>query len=73
MNVESYQNRRGGERYYQNRRGGETEELASRMLMIQNKRFYLDVKENPRGRFIKIAEVTNESISLFFCVFITWL
>ncbi|XP_003375758.1 PurA ssDNA and RNA-binding protein [Trichinella spiralis] len=27
------------------------------MLQIQSKRFYLDVKENERGRFIKIAEV----------------
>ncbi|KRX72802.1 Transcriptional activator protein Pur-alpha [Trichinella nativa] len=36
---------------------GEEQELASRMLQIQSKRFYLDVKENERGRFIKIAEV----------------
>ncbi|XP_042194579.1 transcriptional activator protein Pur-beta-like [Callorhinchus milii] len=35
----------------------ETEELASRRLDIQNKRFYLDVKQNARGRFLKIAEV----------------
>jgi len=33
------------------------EELDSRSITIQNKRFYLDVKQNPRGRFIKIAEV----------------
>lgn len=33
------------------------EELASRTLQIQSKRFYLDVKQNRRGRFIKIAEV----------------
>lgn len=39
-------------------RGGvEEEELATRTLQIQAKRFYLDVKENRRGRFIKIAEV----------------
>jgi hypothetical protein len=25
--------------------------------MIQSKRFYLDVKENNRGRFVKLAEV----------------
>jgi hypothetical protein len=36
---------------------GEEEELASRSLQIQSKRFYLDVKQNRRGRFIKIAEV----------------
>jgi len=35
----------------------EEEELASRTLQIQSKRFYLDVKENRRGRFLKIAEV----------------
>lgn len=33
------------------------EELASKMVQIQSKRFYLDVKQNARGRFIKIAEV----------------
>ncbi|KFD65351.1 hypothetical protein M514_08200 [Trichuris suis] len=33
------------------------EELASRMLQIQSKRFYIDVKQNRRGRFMKIAEV----------------
>jgi len=33
------------------------EELASKTLQIQSKRFYLDVKQNKRGRFIKIAEV----------------
>lgn len=32
-------------------------ELASKMLQIQSKRFYLDVKQNRRGRFLKIAEV----------------
>jgi hypothetical protein len=33
------------------------EELASKTLQIQSKRFYLDVKQNKRGRFIKVAEV----------------
>ena len=37
--------------------GGGEEELATRTLHIQSKRFYLDVKQNRRGRFIKIAEV----------------
>lgn len=32
-------------------------ELASKQLQIQSKRFYIDVKENKRGRFIKLAEV----------------
>ncbi|XP_007956074.1 transcriptional activator protein Pur-beta [Orycteropus afer afer] len=35
----------------------ETHELASKRLDIQNKRFYLDVKQNAKGRFLKIAEV----------------
>ena len=38
------------------------QELASKMLQIQSKRFYLDVKQNRRGRFIKVAEVKG-----FFC------
>ncbi|XP_014681761.1 PREDICTED: transcriptional activator protein Pur-beta-like isoform X2 [Priapulus caudatus] len=33
------------------------QELATKMLQIQSKRFYLDVKQNKRGRFIKVAEV----------------
>ena len=37
--------------------GGQEEELATKMLQIQSKRFYLDVKQNRRGRFMKIAEV----------------
>lgn len=32
------------------------QELASKTLRIQNKRFYLDVKQNRRGRFVKITE-----------------
>lgn len=35
------------------------QELATKMLQIQSKRFYLDVKQNRRGRFIKVAEVTS--------------
>ncbi|XP_056146609.1 transcriptional activator protein Pur-beta [Lampris incognitus] len=45
----------GGFRHFQ--REQETHELASKRLDIQNKRFYLDVKQNNKGRFIKIAEV----------------
>ncbi|KAM6944576.1 transcriptional regulator protein Pur-beta [Lycodopsis pacificus] len=45
----------GGFQHYQ--REVETQELASKRLDIQNKRFYLDVKQNAKGRFIKIAEV----------------
>jgi len=32
-------------------------ELASKMLQMHSKRVYLDVKQNSRGRFIKIAVV----------------
>lgn len=35
------------------------QELASKMLQVQSKRFYVDVKQNNRGRFIKLAEVSK--------------
>merc|ERR1711892_324003 len=35
-------------------------DLASRTLNLESKRFYLDVKENQRGRFIKIAEISAD-------------
>jgi len=38
------------------RQGGETE-LATKSLQIQSKRFYIDLKQNRRGRFMKIAEI----------------
>lgn len=38
---------------------GETE-LATKMIQIQSKRFYLDVKQNRRGRFIKVAEIAAD-------------
>ncbi|GAV08029.1 hypothetical protein RvY_17787 [Ramazzottius varieornatus] len=34
-------------------------ELDTRIVQIQAKRFYVDVKENRRGRFIKLAEVST--------------
>eukprot|EP00057_Strongylocentrotus_purpuratus_P006848 XP_011661322.1 PREDICTED: transcriptional activator protein Pur-beta-like [Strongylocentrotus purpuratus] len=41
--------------------GDETgvQELATKTLHIQSKRYYLDVKQNRRGRFLKIAEVSE--------------
>jgi hypothetical protein len=48
--------RDSGDEQVQGQVAGE-EELASKMVQIQSKRFYLDVKQNRRGRFIKIAEV----------------
>merc|ERR1719147_32021 len=40
--------------------GGGQGDLASRTLVLESKRFYLDVKENQRGRFIKIAEISAD-------------
>nr|XP_021201809.1 transcriptional activator protein Pur-beta isoform X3 [Bombyx mori] len=37
------------------------QELATKMLQIQSKRFYLDVKQNRRGRFIKVAEIDDRT------------
>ncbi|CAN9504687.1 unnamed protein product [Ophioblennius macclurei] len=37
--------------------GNDIQELASKRVDIQKKRFYLDVKQSVRGRFLKIAEV----------------
>ena len=34
-------------------------ELTSKVLQIQAKKFFLDVKENRRGRFVKISEVVD--------------
>ncbi len=50
----------------QNQQG--EQELATKMLQIQSKRFYLDVKQNRRGRFIKVAEV-----SYCYCVMVNCL
>ena len=50
----------GDERPKQGRRRGNDsneKELATQQVTIQSKRFYIDVKENRRGRFIKLAEV----------------
>lgn len=33
-----------------------TDELATRSLRIQSKRYYVDVKQNQRGRFMKLVE-----------------
>ncbi|XP_071120992.1 transcriptional regulator protein Pur-beta-like isoform X4 [Mytilus galloprovincialis] len=47
----------GDEQQEQQGQGSGEQELATKTLQIQSKRFYLDVKQNRRGRFIKIAEV----------------
>lgn len=35
----------------------EEKELASKRLNVENKRFFVDVKQNQRGKFIKLVEV----------------
>ncbi|XP_067656051.1 transcriptional activator protein Pur-alpha-like isoform X7 [Haliotis asinina] len=47
----------GDEQQQSQAQGSGEQELATRTLHIQSKRFYLDVKQNRRGRFIKVAEV----------------
>lgn len=42
-----------------NRDERQGQELATKTIVIQSKRFYLDVKQNQRGRFIKFAEVSG--------------
>ncbi|MBN3270939.1 PURB protein, partial [Polyodon spathula] len=54
---DSGSDRGGGTGLQHFHREQDTQELASKRLDIQNKRFYLDVKQNAKGRFIKIAEV----------------
>lgn len=55
-NQGQHQGGNQGGNQQQNR--NDPQELESKTILIQNKRFYLDVKENNRGRFLKIAEVT---------------
>lgn len=52
--------------YFELGQGGQQseQELATKMLQIQSKRFYLDVKQNRRGRFIKVAEVVHMSFKI---------
>lgn len=55
--------------FYHNRTGQHgqqsEQELATKMLQIQSKRFYLDVKQNRRGRFIKVAEVNVRTTIIY--------
>lgn len=41
------------------RQRSEEVELLSRELRVEQKRFYFNLKENSRGRFLKIAEVSG--------------
>ncbi|KAL9248426.1 hypothetical protein vseg_021750 [Gypsophila vaccaria] len=38
-------------------------ELISKTLQVEHKLFYFDLKENPRGRFLKISEKTSSTRS----------
>ena len=33
--------------------------LTSRKIQVERKQFYFDLKENPRGRFLRITEDVN--------------
>nr|KAJ0223392.1 hypothetical protein LSAT_V11C200068260 [Lactuca sativa] len=39
--------------------GGNDVELLSKTLQVEHKLFYFDLKENPRGRYLKISEKTS--------------
>ncbi len=39
--------------------GNQEVELMTTELRIENKRFYFNLKENQKGRFLKIAEVSG--------------
>jgi len=47
----------------------DTKELATKSLYIQSKKFYIDMLENSRGKFIKISEVIF--IIIYECELIT--
>lgn len=54
--------------------GGSDRELMSKTLQVEHKLFYLDLKENPRGRYLKISEKTSASRSTIIVPFngISW-
>lgn len=54
---QKYHGMEQGSEYDSGQQGQIEQELATKMLQIQSKRFYLDVKQNRRGRFIKVAEI----------------
>lgn len=43
--------------------GGNDIELMSKTLQVEHKLFYFDLKENPRGRYLKISEKTSSTRS----------
>ncbi|KAF8388616.1 hypothetical protein HHK36_027293 [Tetracentron sinense] len=43
--------------------GGNDMELLSKTLQVEHKLFYFDLKENPRGQYLKISEKTSATRS----------
>ncbi|KAL8170894.1 hypothetical protein V2J09_022698 [Rumex salicifolius] len=46
-----------------NSAGGNDVELLCKTLQVEHKLFYFDLKENPRGRYLKISEKTSSTRS----------
>ncbi len=43
-----------------NREGAKSRTISSDKLHIENKTLFLDLKENPGGKFLQIAELSND-------------
>lgn len=54
---------RGGAGGGSGERGGNDVELVCKTLQVEHKLFYFDLKENPRGRYLKISEKTSATRS----------
>lgn len=54
--------------------GGNDVELLCKTLQVEHKLFYFDLKENPRGRYLKISEKTSATRSTIIIPFngISW-
>ncbi|XP_038678609.1 transcription factor Pur-alpha 1-like [Tripterygium wilfordii] len=54
--------------------GGNDVELLCKTLQVEHKLFYFDLKENPRGRYLKISEKTSATRSTIIVPFsgISW-
>ncbi|KAJ6346542.1 hypothetical protein OIU76_003259 [Salix suchowensis] len=54
--------------------GGNDVELMCKTLQVEHKLFYFDLKENPRGRYLKISEKTSTTRSTIIVPFsgISW-
>ncbi|CAH1436186.1 unnamed protein product [Lactuca virosa] len=56
------------------RSGGNDMELLSKTLQVQHKLIYFDLKENPRGHYVKILEKTSATRSTIIVPFngVSW-